>query len=206
MTQPPLPHPLPLPTPELVRAGIDAFSEQGKVTEPAIRRLIQAFPLNTEVSDVLLKAITINQIYSTGIIAVQAAAEIIWAANIDADLLAGEPGVVKRIERLRFTSAQGQEIDRSMYSFATKYCALHQPAHFPIYDGLISDMLLKYNKQEKFSDFNWDALRDYPKFRSVILSFRTHFGLEAFSLREIDQFLWTLGKGLLPLPASPAQE
>lgn len=206
MTSSKLPDLLPLPTPELVQAGIHTFSEQGKVTEPAIRRLIQAFPLNIDVSDVLLKVITINQIYSTGIFAVQAAAEIIQAANIDADLQAGVPEVVQRIERLKLTSAQGKEIDRSMYSFATKYCALHQPKHFPIYDGLISDILLKYNKQENFSDFNWNALRDYPKFKNVILGFRSHFGLEAFSLREIDQFLWTLGKGVLPLPASTAQE
>lgn len=190
---------LPSPTPDLVREGVRQFAEQGRVTEAALRKLLLAFPNNTETDEVLLKVITLNQIYSTNIFAVQVVAEMIQAASIDAALQAGDPGVVHRIDRLKFTSSSGKAVDKSIYSFATKYCALHQPQHYPIYDGFISDGLLQYQKQASFSSspFDWDALRKYGEFKRVVLAFRAHYGLEEFTLREIDQFLWTLGKSRL---------
>lgn len=198
--------PLPMPTPELVRRAIEVFDAQGAVTEPAIRKLLQTFPNNTDVSEILLKVITINQIYSTGIFAVQPVAERICAADIDAALRAGETGVVHRIDRLQFTAFGGKEVDRSIYSFATKYCALHQPLHYPIYDGLIATGLLNYSRQDGFAGFKYDDLRQYDTFKGVVLSFREHYGLTEFTLREVDQFLWTLGKELLKpdtLPTAP---
>ncbi|OLV19234.1 hypothetical protein BOO71_0003493 [Deinococcus marmoris] len=177
---------------------------QGRVTEVAIQKLLTAFPANTVTAEILLKVVVINQIYSTGILAVQPVAERIQAAKIDAALKAGDPGVVHLIDRLQFVTAKGKEVDRSIYSFATKYCALHQPQHYPIYDGLISQKLQAYLKQDGFSTtpFKDAELRNYENFKAVVLQFREHYHLTKFSLREIDQFLWILGKGLLsPLPS-----
>ncbi len=129
---------LPLPTPEHVHLGVATFAAQGQVTERAIQNLLRAFPGNTVTADVLLKVVVINQIYSTGILAVQPVAERIQAADIDAALQAGDPDVVHRMDRLQFVTAAGKVIDRSIYSFATKYCAHHQPQHYPIYDGWVS--------------------------------------------------------------------
>lgn len=195
---------LPLPTPEHVRLGQAAFAAQGQVTELAVQNLLRAFPGNTVTADILLKVVVINQIYSTGILAVQPVAERIQAASIDAALQAGDPDVVHRIDRLQFVTAGGKAIDRSIYSFATKYCAHHQPRHYPIYDGIISTKLLAYQKQDGFTRPFSDAdLRDYTTFKEVVLQFRAHYGLSAFSLRDIDQFLWVLGKGQLPsLPSA----
>ena len=190
---------LPTPTPTLLREGMRVFATQGMVTEAALQKLLQAFPDNTVTDEILLKVITINQIYSTGIFAVQPVAEMIRAAQIDGALQAGEPEVVHRIDRLKFTSAQDKVVDRSIYSFATKYCALHQPRHYPIYDGLIATKLMEYSRRDGFARFSYDDLRDYPKFKQVVLDFQAHYGLQEFTLREIDQFLWSLGKGFLPL-------
>lgn len=190
-------HDLPSPTPDLVREGVRQFAEQGRVTEAALRKLLLAFPNNTETDEVLLKVIALNQIYSTNIFAVQVVAEMIQAASIDAALQAGDPGVVHRIDRLKFTSAAGKAVDKSIYSFATKYCALHQPRHYPIYDGLIATKLMEYSRRDQFARFTYDDLRHYPTFKQIVLDFQAHYGLKEFTLRETDQFLWSLGKGLL---------
>ena len=192
--------PLPTPTPTLLREGMRVFATQGMVTEAALQKLLQAFPDNTVTDEILLKVITLNQIYSTGIFAVQPVAEMIQRADIDAALKSGDPGVVHRIDRLKFTSAQDKVVDRSIYSFATKYCALHQPRHYPIYDGLIATKLMEYSRRDGFARFNYADLRHYPTFRQVVLDFQAHYGLQEFTLREIDQFLWSLGKGLLSSP------
>lgn len=196
---------LPLPTPEHVRLGTAAFAAQGQVTECAIQNLLRAFPGNTVTADILLKVVVINQIYSTGILAVQPVAERIQAADIDAALQAGDPDVVHRIDRLQFVTAAGKVIDRSIYSFATKYCAHHQPRHYPIYDGIISAKLLAYQKRDGFTrPFSHADLRTYATFKTVMLAFQAQYGLTACSLRDIDQFLWVLGKGQLPdAPAAP---
>lgn len=195
---------LPLSNPEHVRLATEASAAQGRVTESAIRTLLRAFPANTVTAEILLKVVAINQIYSTGIYAVQLVAERIRAADIDAALEAGDPDVVHRIGRLQFVTAQGRAVDRSIYSFATKYCAHHRPEHYPIYNGIISTKLLTYLKQDGFTHpFTDTNLRDYTTFREVVLQFRAHYGLKDVSLREIDQFLWILGKGLLPdLPSA----
>ncbi|WP_019011206.1 hypothetical protein [Deinococcus aquatilis] len=195
-----------MPTPELVLRGKELFATQGRTTEAALQSLLQAFPANTVTAEILLKVVVINQIYSTGIFAVQPVAERIQAANIDAALQVGDPSVVHHIDRLQFITAQGKQIDRSIYSFATKYCALHQPQHYPIYDGLISSKLLAYQKQDSFSPVNFKDtdLRDYLTFKAVVLQFQVHYHLTGVSLRDIDQFLWTLGKGLLLPPSLPS--
>ncbi|MFC3833333.1 MULTISPECIES: hypothetical protein [Deinococcus] len=199
------PSELPRPTREHILLGKQAFAAQGQVTEAALHKLLHTFPDNTVTAEIYLKVVAINQIYGTGILAVQPVAERIQAAVIDADLRAGDPGVVHRIDRLQFVTAKGKEIDRSIYSFATKYCAHHQPEHYPIYDGIVSTKLLAYDQRDNFNSYRlkYADLRDYVKFKEVVLQFRAHYGLTAFSLRDIDQFLWILGKGLLPaLPSA----
>jgi hypothetical protein len=37
-------------------------------------------------------------------------------------------------------------------------------------------------------------LKHYPRFVSVLRQFQQHFGLQEFSLKEMDRYLWLLGK------------
>ena len=45
-----------------------------------------------------------------------------------------------------------------------------------------------------FSKFKNADLKDYSKFKNIIIAFREYYGLEEFNLKEIDQYLWQLGK------------
>lgn len=192
--------PLPQPTPALVRAHLAAFDAQGTVTELALQKLLTTFPASADVSEVLLKVIVINRIYSTSIFAVQPVAEMVAAAGIDGLLAAGDPEAVERIRRVSFVDGAGRQHSRSTYSFATKYCALHNPRAYVIYDGLVTTTLWEYQAQGEAEGapfhrrFKWDELKDYTQFKAIVEAFREHHGLSAFSLRELDQFLWTLGK------------
>lgn len=49
-------------------------------------------------------------------------------------------------------------------------------------------------KNDHFAVFKTEDLRDYEKFKGIIISFREFYGLEKYDLKQIDQYLWQLGK------------
>ena len=59
-------------------------------------------------------------------------------------------------------------------------------------------MLLYYASVDRFADFNKGDLKDYPQFVRIISEFRKHYGLDRFSLRQVDVFLWLAGKECFP--------
>jgi len=55
-------------------------------------------------------------------------------------------------------------------------------------------MIYGYNKQYRFADLTHESLRNYSVFEDAMKSFIRKFGLDQFSNREIDVFLWLKGK------------
>lgn len=160
------------------------------LVESALHRLLDQFPLNEDVRDVVLKVATINALYSTRIYALVDLAGHITAQGIDPLLAAGDPEAVKRIARIRF-SGDGKE--RHIYSFASKYGSWHNQTAFPIYDSRARRTLWKYWKQDKFYEFSTDDLwcySGYAKFREIVDAFRSHYGLTEFNYKEVDKFLY----------------
>ena len=84
------------------------------------------------------------------------------------------------------------------YSFATKYCSHHYSDAYPIYDNYVSTMLYHFSKTDKFDKFSKDDLRNYERFVEIIYKFREFYQLENYSIREIDIYLWLLGKEKFP--------
>ena len=41
-------------------------------------------------------------------------------------------------------------------------------------------------------------LKDYIKFKSILNDFRTFYGLDQYNLKQIDQYVWQLGKDYFP--------
>ncbi|MCD8213653.1 MAG: hypothetical protein LUC34_06370 [Campylobacter sp.] len=86
------------------------------------------------------------------------------------------------------------------YSFATKYCVLHNYNHyerddFVIYDGIVSNLLLKFRVRDKFAKFSNKDLKDYPKYKQILNDFRKFYALDC-DFRELDHYLWIPGKEL----------
>lgn len=184
---------LPRPTPDLVRWYINQFDQSQQVVEQALTKLFTYLPENTQVEDVLLKVVALNDLYRTGILATYKVAEHIVKQGIDSALRAGDPAVIDRIARVQLG-----ERHRTNYSFATKYAAWHYPNNFSIYDSFTDQLLWKYQKQEQFSVFRHNDLWHYAQYMTVIRHFQQYYQLTQFSLKDIDKFLWGAGKHYFP--------
>jgi len=59
-------------------------------------------------------------------------------------------------------------------------------------------MLLHYAGTDHFAKFRKADLKTYGTFVQVITEFRSYYALEAFTLRQLDIFLWLAGKQSFP--------
>ena len=114
--------------------------------------------------------------------------------NLDNRLKQGDISLVDEIKEV--TMSDGKK--RDFYSFATKYCSHHNPKFFPIYDSYVDKILVALNKAYPFSTFKHKELKNYQRFNEVLLDFNKTFGLDNFSLKDLDTYLWLLGKEIFP--------
>ena len=143
--------------------------------------------------DILLKASCLNDFYSTRIFAIYPVAKrILSVKDLDKRLKAGDIKLVRELGNVKIGDNK-----RYFYSFATKYCSHHNPIAFPIYDSYVEKVLVYFNKVDKFSSFKTKDLKDYRKFKGILLDFQ-RYKLERFNLKEIDRYLWLLGKEFFP--------
>lgn len=149
----------------------------------------RTYSKNTDIDDVLVKVCTLNDFYSTNILSPFNVANHIVSLKIDYDLEKANTSVVNKIAKIKIS---GKE--KNFYSFATKYCSHHNPTEYPIYDYYVEKVLMFYMKKDSFSNFNSKDLRDYTKFKEIILDFREFYNLQQFTLKDIDKFLWQYGK------------
>ena len=163
--------------------------------EKALEKLFNLFPHNTDINDILLKSSTLNDFYSTNIFNTYAVAKHILAIpNLDNRSKQGDISLVDEIKEV--TMSDGKK--RDFYSFATKYCSHHNPNFFPIYDSYVDKILVALNKVYPFSTFKHKELKNYQRFNEVLLDFNKTFGLDNFSLKDLDTYLWLLGKEIFP--------
>jgi hypothetical protein len=183
---------LPDPIREFVEEEIAKFDSENGVIEAALTDLVATYRRNVDLGHILLKVSAINTLYSTQIRGVFAVAEEIRKKEIDARLDTGDLNVVDQISSVDFGGKQ-----RCNYSFATKYCSWHRPEFYPIYDSRVDYVLRVYAKQNAFSKFTQETLWNYSEFHRVVSDFRHSFGLEHYSFKETDKFLYQLGSDLL---------
>jgi hypothetical protein len=150
-------------------------------------------PENKSIEHILLKVSTLNDFYSTNIFDTYSTARHILNLNVDSRLEAKDYSLVNDIARVPIKGKV-----RNFYAFASKYCSHHRPEAFPIYDFFVEKMLLHYQSTSGFGEFKKDDLKNYDRFMEIIKSFQTYYKLAKFSLREIDVFLWLVGKECFP--------
>jgi hypothetical protein len=168
--------------------------ENYTLQEQALDKLfLELSPNNDNISDILLKVSTLNDFYSTNIFSAFSVAKHILNLNIDERLRKADITLVGDIQKVVIG---GKE--KNFYSFASKYCSHHMPLDFPIYDSYVDKILRYFNYKDTFSKFKTSDLKDYRKFKSVLLDFRSYYNLCDFNLKQIDQYLWQLGKEYFP--------
>lgn len=150
-------------------------------------------PLNTDVSDILLKVAALNDFYSTNIFSAYPVAKHILSLRIDDQLKTGDVTLVSDIRKVTING-----VERNFYSFATKYCSHHRPLDFPIYDSYVEKVLCYFRDRDKFASFKTTDLKDYAKFKRTLIDFRSAYDLDQYNLKEIDKYMWQLGKEYFP--------
>ncbi len=150
-------------------------------------------PANTEMSDILLKVATLNDFYSTNIFSVYPVAKHILSLQIDARLKVGDVTLVRDIQHVTING-----IEKNFYSFATKYCSHHNPLEYPIYDSYVEKVLKHFRDRDGFSKFSNEDLKDYIRFKGTLVDFGKFYGLDQYNLKQIDKYIWQLGKRYFP--------
>ena len=161
--------------------------EDYQVQEKALDKLFHTLcPKNNDLSDILIKCSVLNEFYSTNVYHINDLAKHIKKLNIDTRLINGDITLVNEIAKV-----PGRP---RYYSFATKYCSHHFSKIFPIYDNNVELVLKYFREKDNFASFKNEDLKDYLKFVEIINSFRIKYGLTQFDYKELDIYLWQLGK------------
>lgn len=184
------------PSKEQVHYYLHAWDELENyaLQEHALDKLFfETYPNNTDINDILIKAASLNDFYSTNIFNVFAVAKHILVLDIDKRLKDGDASLVDDIADMTIGGKK-----RRFYSFASKYCSHHQPTLFPIYDSFVDRVLRYFRKQDGFCTFKDEDLKNYPKFIAVLNAFQEFYKLEEFNKKDLDRYLWQLGKRYFP--------
>lgn len=184
-----------IPTPTAAEIIKDTRKERTSLNhyaaqEQAVNRVFRDYPENGCLVEILIKVCVLNDFYSTNILSAFKMAQHIFDLKIDGRLAAKDLTVVNDIALLDV----GNGKIRNFYSFATKYCCHQNQDVYPIYDSYVARLLDYYAKIDRFDAFKPQDLRNYPRYCEVLRNFRTYYKLEEISLRELDAYLWRLGK------------
>lgn len=187
---------VPTPSKEQVEYYLAKWDELENyhLQEDALDKLFfKLCPKNTDITDVLLKVSTLNDFYSTNIFSVYPVAKHILSLGIDARLKAGDVTLVNDIKQITINGTE-----RNFYSFASKYCSHHNPLDYPIYDSYVDAVLRYFRNRDGFASFADGDLKDYVHFKGALIDFRVFYGLEEYNLKQLDKYVWLLGKEYFP--------
>lgn len=156
---------------------------------------------NIDRGNILIKVCLLNSLYSTNIRSPKALRDIsgeILQKKIDDRLEKGDLTLVGDL-----VDSIAKVTQKRYYSFVTKYCSLHKPEVYPIYDSIVKDRLNFWNNETHFMNNQKELdLKKYENHVATVNSFRKCFGLQDFEYREVDWYLWITGREL----ASPKKE
>ena len=166
------------------------------VQEEMLKVIVNYYPNHNSREGVDYKVKYLNKFYSTYIMATNSVVKLICNRHeqIDTGLQNGDPKVVDII-------AKCNDAGRTNYSFATKYCALHRPDLYPIYDSIVSDVFRMLREKGLLQDYlhcnkkDFESiLQNYTQYKKLYDSFMKQYGLTSLSYREVDWYLWSAYK------------
>ena len=165
---------------------LPSYSNQEKALDKLFMDICKK---NDNIEDILIKCSSLNDFYSTNIFDIHTVAQHILSLHIDARLENGDHSLVNDIAHVEVNGK-----DHFFYSFATKYCSHHQPERYAIYDSYVENVLVSMNNRKPYANFKREELKDYETYMSVIRAFQQRFGLMQYNIKQLDQYLWQLGK------------
>lgn len=164
--------------------NLPSYSNQEKALDKLFMDICKH---NDSIDDILIKCSSLNDFYSTNIFDIFTVAQHILSLHIDERLEKHDLSLVNDI-------ADVDEIGKVFYSFATKYCSHHQPEYYAIYDNYVEKVLVSLNNRDHFASFKREHLKIYETYMRVIKAFQQRYGLMKYTIKQLDQYLWQLGK------------
>lgn len=154
---------------------------------------MQQLPLNTDITEVKIKATILNVCYSTHVHAIAKMAQGIVNLNIDSRLNSGDITLVEDI-------SNAANVNKQFLSFASKYCAMHKPMAFPIYDRFVRLFLAKVISNGSLPNFKDSLtaadikLHNYGYYVKIYNAFMKYYNLSTLTYRQVDCYIWTACK------------
>jgi hypothetical protein len=185
--------------PEDPKSAIDQVIEEfdadpeTEQTEAALTELLATYPDNQDLRHILVKVVAINTLYHVRVLDIDLhalALHIKGIAGLDEKLRNGSADAVDAIWKFKGT--------RGHYpSFATKYCSWHNQDAYPISDTYVWEALTAYRSLRQGFTFRDKECNDHEGYRTVVKRFQKHFGLDHYSMKQIDKFLWVVGARII---------
>ncbi len=161
---------------------------QFAMQELELQEYIKLHPDNTNKQVVSQKVYLLNKFYSTRVPREIMVNNILDIKDLDKRLRAGDSSLVSEIAH----------VGKTYYSFATKFCSMHQPNKYPIYDSLVWSFFEYLGKQNFFSStyklFNSvkNSKNGYSNYIQIYKEFIKKSNIKNFyvSYRKVDTYIW----------------
>ncbi len=194
---------------------IGKFDVEQKLVEESITRIINIDRFNTDLQSVFTKVALLNSLYGTFLLVNDLSEEMKerWQDK-------KRPVTIGEVSRHIVSIAKTEELDdliiqgapeavdmickycgdseRSIYSFATKYCSWHNQEAYPIADkyskGVLYQFIIPLDGELDNSTSIKERMLCYRDFCNIVENFKHKYGLTDFSAKDMDKFLWMYGK------------
>lgn len=165
------------------------------IQEAEIQDYCNANPLNSDIEVVKHKITLLNKYYSTRVPVDEMANHILMMPNFDTMLQKGDTDLVGLLANT----------DKDYFSFATKYCAMHNPDKYPIFDsyiriifqwlfenGFFDNTSVKRQEIFQFNQWKKDRSAHYADYIKIYDTFLKKSKIDAFggNYRQVDYILW----------------
>lgn len=190
---------------DLPRPTINKYHQRDN---DVLKYLFEKMPTNQNAEEVFIKVVVIDFIYSTqlkhliGGAGVHDLVDLILGLNFDARVKIGDPTLVNDIAN--------NNGGVNLFSFASKYCALHNwyvygKDDYSIYDSVVARLFPKYTAISHKNDpkitqisasqvERWRQGKDYKSFNDAIGAFLDSIGIEEkkypWRRSDFDRLMW----------------
>lgn len=170
---------------------LENYSAQEKSLEKLFKK---TYPNNKNLDDILVKVASLITFYGLVIHSPFTVAKHVQKIDVDQLIKKGDLDIVNKIAKVKMRGGN----TKNFYSFATKYCSFHNPNKYPIYDSYLEKVLMHFKREDSFSKFKKYDLKKYSEYKRVLLDFIDFYDLGKISLKDLDRYLWQLGKEHFP--------
>lgn len=158
--------------------------------EKSIEKLFEELcTKNDSIEDIYIKVATLNDVYDINLTEIYRVAKYIEDLDVDNRLKVGDITLVMDICKVK----KGK-VAKNCFSFATKFCGYHKPQEYPMYDEYVEEVLKYFRDKDNFCKFEDDDLRDYVKYKGIIIDFRKFYDIEKYDYKKLILYMRQLGK------------